>query len=57
MTLYEVYLQRKIKPSDRLSQVEYYVSLVLTKQELIEREKFREKHGRKSKPKQLKLEL
>lgn len=53
MTLYEIYIQSNIKPSERLSEVEWYVSKVLTKQELIEREKM----VKRNKPKQLTLEL
>lgn len=53
MTLFEIHLGRKIKPSDKQYEIMWYVSKVLTKQELIEREKM----VKRNKPKQLTLEL
>lgn len=53
MTLFEKHLGRKMKRSDKACEIEFYVSLVLTKEDLINRERL----INKNKPKQLKLEL
>lgn len=55
MTLFEKQLGRKMKPSDKQYEIMWYLSKVLTKQELIERENWIDKHGKKKQ--QLTLEL
>ncbi len=51
MTSFEVYLGRKMKPTEGVEEREYYIKLILSPEQL----SYRETKIKRSKPKQLKL--